>query len=172
MFDIFEFFKKNRIRLVKIFITVIVFYFLASSLMKLISDFSSNYCITIIQLYSILLIICNFLSEFSPYVLHNYLLYIFPFLSNYFGRGVVYILIGFLFISPSPENHMKSAGWAIIITGVICIWLNHILAKNIQVEYQDFVVMKDNYQDFSSNSNRESYTFPFNKAINNNNNNT
>ena len=30
--------------------------------------------------------------------------------------------------------------------------------------------MKDNYQDFSSNSNRESYTFPFNKAINNNNN--
>ena len=82
---------------------------------------------------------------------------------------MVYILIGFLYIVPSQNNQLQNAGFAIIITGIICIWLNYVLAKNVQVEYQDFVVMKDNYQDFSSNSNRESYTFPFNKAVTNNN---
>jgi hypothetical protein len=170
MIDIIEIFKKNRIKLMKIFITIIVFYFLGCSLMKFINNFSKNYCSTITQIYSIIFIICNFLSEFSPYILHNYLLYIFPFLSNYFGRGMVYILIGFLYIVPSPNNQSQSAGFAIIITGIICIWLYYVLAKNVQVEYQDFVVMKDNYKDFSSNSNRESYTFPFNKAANINNN--
>ena len=170
MIDIFEIFKKNRIKLVKILITFIVLYFLACLFMKLINDFSKNYCSTITQLYSIFFIISNLLSEFSPYLLHNYLLYIFPFLSNYFGRGIIYILIGIIYIVPSPHSQMKLAGYSIIIIGIICIWLNYVLAKNVQVEYQDFVVMKDNYQDFSSYSNRESYSFPFNKAANFNNN--
>ena len=115
MIDIIEIFKKNRIKLMKIFITIIVFYFLGCSLMKFINNFSKNYCSTITQIYSIIFIICNFLSEFSPYILHNYLLYIFPFLSNYFGRGMVYILIGFLYIVPSPNNQSQSAGFAIIM---------------------------------------------------------
>ena len=79
MIDIIEIFKKNRIKLVKIIITIIVFYFLGYSLMKFINNFSKNYCSTITQIYSIIFIICNFISEFSPYILHNYLLYIFPF---------------------------------------------------------------------------------------------
>ena len=88
MVDIYELFKKYRTKVVKIFITIIVLYFLICSLMKVIFDFSNNYNITVIQLYAIVIITCNFLSEFSLYILHNYLLYIFPFLSNYFGRGL------------------------------------------------------------------------------------
>ena len=155
MVDIYELFKKYRTKVVKIFITIIVLYFLACSLMNVIFDFSNNYDITVIQLYSIIIIICNFLSEFSPYILHNYLLYIFPFLSNYFGRGIVYILVGLLFISPSPDNEMKYAGFTILITGAICIWLNYALVKNDDVEYHNYLAIKDNFQDISSNSKRE-----------------
>ena len=49
----------------------------------------------------------------------------------------------------------------IIAVGVICIWVNWILAKNVQVDYQDFVVMKDNYKDFTDSA-RESLSFPDN----------
>ena len=163
MVDIYELIKKYRTKVVKIFITIIVLYFLICSLMKVIFDFSHNYDITVIQLYAIVIITCNFLSEFSPYILHNYLLYIFPFLSNYFGRGIVYILIGLLFISPSPDNEMKNAGFAILITGVICIWLNYALVKKDEVEIQNFIAIKDNFQETTSKPKREELNiFPSN----------
>ena len=162
MVDIYELFKKYRTKVVKIFITIIVLYFLICSLMKVIFDFSNNYNITVIQLYTIVIITCNFLSEFSPYILHNYLLHIFPFLSNYFGRGIVYILIGLLFISPSPENEMKNAGFTILITGAICIWLNYALVKNDEVELQNFISIKDNFQNTSNSKREELNIFPSN----------
>ena len=162
MIDIYELIKKYRTKVVKIFITIIVLYFLICSLMKVIFDFSNNYNITVIQLYTIVIITCNFLSEFSPYILHNYLLHIFPFLSNYFGRGIVYILIGLLFISPSPENEMKNAGFAILITGIICIWLNYALVKNDEVELQNFISIKDNFQNTSNSKREELNIFPSN----------
>ncbi len=162
MVDIYELIKKYRTKVVKIFITIIVLYFLICSLMKVIFDFSHNYDITVIQLYAIVIITCNFLSEFSPYILHNYLLYIFPFLSNYFGRGIVYILIGLLFISPSPDNEMKNAGFAILITGIICIWLNYALVKNDEVELQNFISIKDNFQNTSNSKREELNIFPSN----------
>ena len=169
MVDIYELFKKYRTKVVKIFITIIVLYFLICSLMKVIFDFSNNYNITVIQLYTIVIITCNFLSEFSPYILHNYLLHIFPFLSNYFGRGIVYILIGLLFISPSPENEMKNAGFAILITGIICIWLNYALVKNDEVELQNFISIKDNFQNTSNSKREELNIFTSNTdKINNN----
>ena len=170
MVDFFDWIKKNRIKITKIVITIIVIYFLFCSLMQLIFEFTRNLFQTLTIIYVILLIICNLLSEFSPYVLHNYLLFTFPFLSNYLGRGVVYILIGLLYLSPELSNTMNWAGYSIIAVGLICIWLNWILAKNIQVDYQDFVVMKDNYQDFTDSA-RESLTFPQNKNLSNNNNN-
>lgn len=61
---------------------------------------------------------------------------------------------------------MHFAGISVIIIGGLCLWVNWLLAKNIQVDYQDFVVMKDNYQDFTDTSQRESLNFPFNKNNN------
>jgi len=160
MFDILEILKKNRIKIIKIIITIIVIYFLFNSLIVLFSEFARNLFRAITLFYCMLIILCNLLSEFSPYVLHNYLLLIFPFLSNYFGRGIIYIIIGILYITPELEKKLNLAGYGIIFIGILCLYTNSLLAKNIQVEYQDFVVMKDKYQDFSDNSLRESLEFP------------
>jgi hypothetical protein len=170
MANVFEWFKKNRIKISKILITIIVVYFLFCSLMQLLFDFTRNYFQTLTLIYIVLLIICNLLSEFSPYVLHNYLLRVFPFLSNYLGRGIVYILIGILYLSPELSKSMNTAGYATIFIGFVCFWLNWLIARNVQIDYQDFVVMKDNYQDFGD-SQRESLAFPMSNIISNNNNN-
>ena len=56
--------------------------------------------------------------------------------------------------------------------GILCIYINCLINKDFQIEYQDFEVMKENYQDFSDDSQRESLTFPkLNNDYNNENNN-
>ena len=38
--------------------------------------------------------------------------------------------------------------------------MNWLIVKNFKLEYQDFEVMKDNYQDFNDEEQKDSLTFP------------
>lgn len=109
-----------------------------------------------------IIIILNLSSEFSPYLLQNYLKFSFPFLLNYIGRGFVYFFVGFLCLMPEVSSSLRFSGYLLFFIGGVCFWTNYILSKNIHVEYQDFVVMKDNYQDYNDFSQRESLNFPGN----------
>lgn len=99
------------------------------------------------------MIICNLLSEFSPYVLHNYLLAIFPFLAHYNGRGMIYIIVGILYLSPELNKGMNYAGISIIIVGIICILINWIILKSSQIEYQNLIAIKDNFLEMDDHNN-------------------
>ena len=98
------------------------------------------------------------LSSFSK--LKFPILFIFPFLSHYSGRGAIYILVGFATISPELINLLNFGGYALIIIGLLCLYMNWLIVKNFKLEYQDFEVMKDNYQDFNDESQKDSLTFP------------
>ena len=124
--------------------------------------------------YLIIIILFNLISEFSPYLLNNYLLFTFPFLSNYYGRGIVYILIGIVSISPELTNYLNYGGYMLLGIGVLCVYINYLIDKEFKIEYRDFEVMKENYQDFNDDENqRESLVFPklnndYSKENNNN----
>ena len=152
--------KKNRIKILKILITIIVIYFLVCVILQIISLLFNDIYNTITLTYILILIICTFVVEFSPYILNNYLIFIFPFLSHYSGRGAVYILIGFATISPELDKFLNFGGYALIIIGLLCLYMNWLIVKNFKLEYQDFEVMKDNYQDFNDESQKDSLTFP------------
>ena len=110
--------------------------------------------------YILILVLCNWIVEFSPYVLNNYIVFVFPFLSNYSGRGAMYILIGIATISPELNKLLNYGGYSLIIIGLLCIYINWLIIKNYKLEYQDFEVMKDNYQDFNDDAQRDSLNFP------------
>ena len=152
--------KKNRIKILKILITIIVIYFLVCVILQIISLLFNDIYNTITLTYILILIVCTFVVEFSPYILNNYLIFIFPFLSHYSGRGAVYILIGFATISPELDKFLNFGGYALIIIGLLCLYMNWLIIKNFKLEYQDFEVMKDNYQDFNDESQKDSLTFP------------
>ena len=152
--------KKNRIKLLKIIITIVVIYFLLCIILQITSVLLDDIYNTITLTYILILTICNFIVEFSPYVLNNYLIFIFPFLSHYSGRGAVYILIGFATISPELSNLLNFGGYGLIIIGLLCLYINWLIVKNFKLEYQDFEVMKDNYQDFNDDMQRDSLSFP------------
>ena len=152
--------KKNRIKILKILITIIVIYFLVCVILQIISLLFNDIYNTITLTYILILILCTFVVEFSPYILNNYLIFIFPFLSHYSGRGAVYILIGFATISPELDKFLNFGGYALIIIGLLCLYMNWLIVKNFKLEYQDFEVMKDNYQDFNDESQKDSLTFP------------
>ena len=152
--------KKNRIKLLKILITIVVLYFLFGAVFQIYSVLFDDIYVIITLVYMVILILCNFIVEFSPYILNNYLIFIFPFLSHYSGRGAVYIFIGLATISPELSYLLNFGGYGLIIIGALCLYINWLIVKNFKLEYQDFEVMKDNYQDFYDEGQKDSLTFP------------
>ena len=49
----------------------------------------------------------------------------------------MYIIIGFATVSPELNNVLNFGGYALIGTGVLCIYMNWLLIKNIKTEYQE-----------------------------------
>ena len=157
---LFAYLKKNRIKILKILIAIGVLYFSACVILQMISILFTDIYNIITLTYILILILCNFVVEFSPYFLNNYLVFIFPFLSHYSGRGAMYILIGIAAISPELDKLLNFGGYALIAIGLLCLYINWLIVKNFKLEYQDFEVMKDNYQDFNDESQKDSLTFP------------
>ena len=167
---LFAYLKKNRIKILKILITIVVLYFLVCVILQMISILFSDIYNIITLTYILILILCNFVVEFSPYILNNYLIFVFPFLSHYSGRGAMYILIGIIAISPELDKLLNYGGYALIFIGLLCLYINWLIVKNFKLEYQDFEVMKDNYQDFNDEEQKDSLNFPkFNTNYDNNN---
>ena len=165
----FDYLKKNRIKILKILITLVVIYFLICVVLQMFSILFSDIYNIITLTYILILVLCNFIAEFSPYILNNYLVFVFPFLSHYSGRGAMYILIGIATISPELNHLVNYGGYALIIVGLFCLYINWLIVKNFKLEYQDFEVMKDNYQDFNDEGQKDSLSFPkFNTNYDNN----
>ena len=157
---LFAYLKKNRIKILKTLIAIAVIYFIVSALLHMISGLFNDIYNTITLTYLLILVLCNLIVEFSPYLLNNYLIFVFPFLSNYSGRGPVYILIGFATISPELSFLLNIGGYVLIIIGLSCLYMHWLIVKNFKLEYQDFEVMKNNYQDFNDDMQRDSLSFP------------
>ena len=157
---LFAYLKKNRIKILKILITIVVLYFLVCVILQTFSILFTDIYNIITLTYILILVLCNWIVEFSPYVLNNYIVFVFPFLSNYSGRGAMYILIGIATISPELNKLLNYGGYSLIVIGLLCIYINWLIIKNYKLEYQDFEVMKDNYQDFNDEMQRDSLSFP------------
>ena len=157
---LFAYLKKNRIKILKILITLGVLYFSVCIILQMVSILFTDIYNIITLTYILILVLCNWIVEFSPYILNNYIVFIFPFLSNYSGRGAMYILIGIATISPELNKLLNYGGYSLIVIGLLCIYINWLIVKNFQLEYQDFEVMKDNYQDFNDDAQRDSLNFP------------
>ena len=134
--DIINYLKNNRIKLLKYLITIVVFFFLLCIIYEIFSILFDDVYNTITLTYIVIVVLINFIPEFSPYILNNYLIYLFPFLSNYSGRGAVYIFIGLATISPELNSVLNFGGYALITTGLLCLYMNWLLSKNNKSEYE------------------------------------
>ena len=122
--------KNNRIKLLKYLITIVVFFSLLCIIYEIIKVILDDVYNTITLTYILLIIIINYIPEFSPYILNNYLIYyLFPFLSNYLGRGIVYIIIGIALISPELISILNIGGYTLIFIGLLCLYMNWLLSK-------------------------------------------
>jgi len=130
-----DYFKDNKIKLLKYLITIVVIFFILFISIEILNVLFVDVYNTITLTYINLIIIINFIPEFSPYILNNYLIYIFPFLSNYFGRGVVYILIGLATVSPQLNNILNIGGYILIFTGLMCIYMNWLIMRSLKTDF-------------------------------------
>ena len=163
--------RNNRIKILKYLISLVVFFFLLSIVFEIFKVLFDDVYNTITLTYILLIVIINFIPEFSPYILNNYLIYLFPFLSKYSGRGAVYILIGLATISPELNNTLNLGGYALIVTGLLCLYMNYLLIKNYKYSNDyDFNLNEKNAEfTFQNSDNNTSGRNSENSDINNNN---
>ena len=154
--SIIDYFKNNRIKLLKYLITLVVLFFLLTLVIEILKVLFDDVYNTITLTYIVLIVMINYIPEFSPYILNNYLIYLFPFLSNYFGRGTVYIIIGLATISPELNNLLNLGGYALIITGLLCIYMNWLISKNLKSSYYPV----GNNHDINEDEKNEILNFP------------
>lgn len=147
--EFFSYLRNNRIKLLKYLITLVVFFFLLCVIFEIFKVLFDDVYNTITLTYILLIIIINFIPEFSPYILNNYLIYIFPFLSKYSGRGAVYICIGLATISPELNHILNFGGYALIGTGLLCLYMNWLLSKNINNINQEYIFNKEKKEDLN-----------------------
>ncbi len=68
--------------------------------------------------------------------------------------------VGLVYCTPEIGLYSNYAGYLFLLVGGLCLIIHYILASNIDVEHQDLVILKNNYEDFGQNSYRESFNFP------------
>ena len=170
--------KKYRLKILKIIITIVVIYFLICVILQMLSILFDDIYSIITLTYILILILCNFVVEFSPYILNTYLIYIFPFLSHYSGRGALYILIGIASLTPKLNHLLNIGGYSLICLGLLCFYINWVLEKDIKSHYQNLEILKNNYHEYnndikqiSNKDNNSGNNYDINLNENNNQNN-
>ena len=148
--------KKYRLKILKIIITIVVVYFLICVILQMLSILFDDIYSIITLTYILILILCNFVVEFSPYILNTYLIYIFPFLSHYSGRGALYILIGIASITPKLNHLLNIGGHSLICLGLLCFYINWVLEKDIKSHYQNLEILKNNYHEYNNDTKQNS----------------
>ena len=148
--------KKYRLKILKIIITIVVVYFLICVILQMLSILFDDIYSIITLTYILILILCNFVVEFSPYILNTYLIYIFPFLSHYSGRGALYILIGIASITPKLNHLLNIGGYSLICLGLLCFYINWVLEKDIKSHYQNLEILKNNYHEYNNDTKQNS----------------
>ena len=133
----FVYIQNNKVKLLKYLLTIVVLFFLLCIIIEIYKVLFNDVYNTITLTYIFFIVTINFIPEFSPYILNNYLIYLFPFLSNYSGRGIVYILIGISTICPELCNILNFGGYILIGTGLICLYMNWLLNKKIKNENKE-----------------------------------
>ena len=155
---IFQCLSNNKIKILKYIITLVVIFFLLCVIFELFIVLFEDVYNTITLTYILLIVIINYIPEFSPYILNNYLIYIFPFLGKYSGRGTVYILLGLATSSPELNRIVNFGGYALIGIGLLCIYMNWLLVKNNKTNqdshFKNIEKIEDlNYIDSDKNNN-------------------
>ena len=174
--------KKNKILLLKIFISITVLCFIVASVVNITYMFiNEKYFYSIALIYLLIIVIINYIAEFSPYLLYKYIIQVFPNFQTYSGRMWPYIICGTMYMCPElnldalftkketnaseDEKYNLSdylvndffdysfyVGLLMIITGILCYAMHNLIYMNKKLQDNQLLVMSKNYEDYNYTS--------------------
>ena len=65
-----------------------------------------------------------------------------------------------MYITPELGKYANYAGYLFLIIGLLCLIMHFLISTNKEVQNNDIFIQSKNYDDFNSNSLRESLNFP------------
>jgi hypothetical protein len=107
----------------KFFITCAVLEFFISTFYRIVQVKDSRTQIeTIINVYSLLLIGAIFIHETISCLIPRVLSENFKLITHYTGKGVLFIMVSFIYFSPSLGNQQNYSAYLLFFVGLICLF--------------------------------------------------
>lgn len=96
-----QYFKRNKIFIFKLFLTLVMAIFVVCSIKNMVYFFKHNmHFHGLAVIYICILVLATFVVEFSPYILYKYIVHVFPAFKDYYGRMWVYLIVGTMYMTP------------------------------------------------------------------------
>jgi hypothetical protein len=113
----------NRGKIMKFFITCVFFEFFISTLYRIVQVKDSRTQIeTIINIYSLLITSLIVFHEFLACLIPKLLVENFNMITHYKGKGVLFIMISFIYFSPTFGVQQNYSAYLLFFVGVICMF--------------------------------------------------
>lgn len=137
--------ERNKSKIAKFLIMCAVVNFLISTLYRLYSSQDSRTLIeTMINMYSLFVVVSIFLYEFLKCFLFTSIIENFKAITHYQGQGLLLILISFIYMSRSLGAQQNYSAYLLFCVGIILIALDRNLAyEELKTESSKFQPEKD-----------------------------
>jgi hypothetical protein len=113
----------NRGAIMKFFITCAFLEFFISTLYRIVQVKDSRTQIeTIINLYSMLITTLIFIHEIMACLIPKLIVNNFNMITHYPGKGVLFIMISFIYFSPTLGVQQNYSAYLLFFVGVICLF--------------------------------------------------
>jgi hypothetical protein len=113
----------RRKQILKFFITCAVLEFFISTLYRIVQVKDSRTQIeSIINIYSLLLAGMIFLHEISECLIPKILTENFKMITHYPGKGILFIIVSFIYFSPTLGVQQNYSAYLLFFVGLICLF--------------------------------------------------
>ena len=113
---------RNRIKIIKFFILCSTVKFIISLMYRLYTIKESRIQFeSTTNLYSLFIICAIFLHEFIPCFLCDVVTENFKAITNYKGKGILFILVSVIYMSPSMDDQNNYSSYMLFLAGTILI---------------------------------------------------
>lgn len=121
--------ERNKSKIAKFFIFCAFVNFLISTLYRMYSSQDSRTLIeTMINIYSLFIVVSIFLHEFLKCFLINSIIENFKVITHFQGQGFLFILISFVYMSHALGTQQNYSAYLLFFVGIVLIALDRKLA--------------------------------------------
>jgi len=158
--------ERNKGKIMRIFIFCSIIKFFITAIYRISEDQTVRKQLeTTVNIYSLFILGIIFLYEFCNCLVPNFIVENFKIITNFTGKGIIFILISIIFMNPLLGNQQNYSGYMLLCVGILSIIadfkldLNKIeIKKLLKLEEQTPKMIQIDIENDKNHSNSDNFT--------------